>query len=224
MFDTSNVFTPLLSGYDILFQIGLAFLLSIFISFVYKMTHKGVAYSRSYIMTLILLALVTAMVMIAIGNNIARAFSLVGALSIIRFRTVVKDNKDTAFVFYSLAAGIACGSGALKVAIIGTVFIGVILLLLNLINYGYKNQERFLLKFMMLPDGDKTPVYQKLFEKFLERNDLVQVKSLKTGFIELSFNVQFKNTNESTKFVAELGLLEGVDKVFLFTGEDLEEP
>lgn len=224
MFETGNVLTPFLSGYDILFQIGLAFILGIFISFIYKLTHKGVSYSRSYIMTLIILALVTSMVMLAIGNNIARAFSLVGALSIIRFRTVVKDNKDTAFVFYSLTAGIACGAGALKVAIIGTTFIGFVLLLLNVVNFGFKNDKRFLVKFMMPPRGDEKPVYQDIFDKYLSRFDLVQMKSLRTGFLEMSFSIQFKDVKESDNFIGDLGLSEGLDKVLLFAGEDLEEP
>ena len=89
--------------HEILINIVLGFVLGIVISYVYKKTHKGLSYSQSFMLTLVFVTIIVSAVMMIIGNNLARAFALVGALSIIRFRTVVKDTKDTAYVFLALA-------------------------------------------------------------------------------------------------------------------------
>ena len=115
---TASIFDNILSKgvltswQDIVINIIIAFILGVIISWIYRRTHRGYSYSNSFISTLTILSMVTAFVMMVIGNNIARAFSLVGALSIIRFRTAVKDTRDTAFVFLSLAVGMAVGTGS----------------------------------------------------------------------------------------------------------------
>ena len=95
----------------VIINLVLSFILGLLISYVYRKTHKGLSYSQSFIITAVLVTVIVAMVIMIIGNNLARAFALVGALSIIRFRTVVKDTKDTAYIFWSLAAGMAAGTG-----------------------------------------------------------------------------------------------------------------
>ena len=87
---------------EILLNLSLAFVLGMIISYVYKITHKGLSYSQSFILTIVFVTVIVSMVIMVIENNLARAFALVGALSIIRFRTVVKDTKDTAFIFLGL--------------------------------------------------------------------------------------------------------------------------
>ena len=99
----AHVYLPV----EILLNLGLSFLLGMFVSFIYKITHKGLSYSQSFMLTNVFVAIIVCMVIMVIGNNLARAFALVGALSIIRFRTVVKDTKDTAFIFWSLASSFA---------------------------------------------------------------------------------------------------------------------
>ena len=116
---------------DILVNLLVAAILGLFISVVYKNTHRGLSYSQSFIVTIILVTVIVSMVMMVIGNNIARAFALVGALSIIRFRTVVKDTKDTAFVFMALAAGMAAGTSSYFLAIVGTGVISSVAFLLT---------------------------------------------------------------------------------------------
>ena len=96
---------------EIIFNLILSFFLGVLISFVYKKTHRGMSYSQSFMITNIFLSLIVCMVIMTIGNSIARAFALVGALSIIRFRTVIKDPKDIVFIFWSLATGMVCEQG-----------------------------------------------------------------------------------------------------------------
>ena len=111
---------------EVIINICLAFLLGMFISFIYKSTHKGLSYSQSFMLTLVYVTIIVSIVMMLIGNNLARAFALVGALSIIRFRTVVKDTKDTAYVFLSLAAGMACGTGSYFIALASSLIITIV--------------------------------------------------------------------------------------------------
>ena len=89
----------------------IAFLLGLFIAYIYRKTHQGLSYSQSFVLTIIFVTIIIGIVMMVIGNSLARAFALVGALSIIRFRAVVKDTKDTAYVFMALAVGMAAGTG-----------------------------------------------------------------------------------------------------------------
>ena len=111
---------------DILINMALAFGLGLIISYIYKVTHKGLSYSQSFMLTIVFVTFIVAVVMMVIGNNLARAFALVGALSIIRFRTVIKDTKDTAYIFLGLAAGMAAGTSSYFLAIAGVGFFSLI--------------------------------------------------------------------------------------------------
>ena len=116
----SNKMTFVYGPNEILVNMALAFVLGMVISYIYKITHKGLSYSQSFLLTIIFVTFIVSMVMMVIGNNLARAFALVGALSIIRFRTVIKDTKDTAFIFLGLAAGMAAGTSSYFLALSGT--------------------------------------------------------------------------------------------------------
>ena len=118
-------------------------------SIVYKKTHKGLSYSQSFMITNIFVCVIVCMVIMIIGNSLARAFALVGALSIIRFRTVIKDTKDIAYIFWSLAAGMACGTGSYFIAVIGTVIISLIAFILFKTNYGSIFRSEFILQFRL---------------------------------------------------------------------------
>ena len=122
------------SQFDILMNLTLSIFLGLFISYVYKLTHKGVSYSQSFMLTIVFVTIIVAMVMMVIGNNVARAFALVGALSIIRFRTVVKDTKDTAYIFLALAAGMAAGTSSYFLALSGSLITAAVAYILSLIH------------------------------------------------------------------------------------------
>ena len=105
--------------------------LAFFIYFIYKKTYSGVMYSKNFNVTILLVTIITTMVMMIIGSNLALSLGMVGALSIIRFRTAVKDAKDSAFIFWAIAVGIACGSGIYTIAILGSIIIALVLLFLS---------------------------------------------------------------------------------------------
>lgn len=121
--------------YEIIINMIAGLIFGLIISSIYRMTHKGVSYSQSFTLTLVFVTLIVSIVMMVIGSSLARAFALVGALSIIRFRTVVKDTKDTAFVFASLAMGMAAGTSNYFLAIAGTTFFCCAAVVLHKINY-----------------------------------------------------------------------------------------
>jgi len=125
-----------LSPTAIVFNIGLAFLLSVLVAIVYRRTHTGLSYSQSFTMTIVFISVIISIVMMVIGASIVRAFALLGALSMIRFRTVVKDTKDTAFIFGALAIGMACGTGAHIIAIFGSAAIMIVAYILHRSNFG----------------------------------------------------------------------------------------
>ena len=111
---------------EMLIAIVLSFVLSLFIVFIYKITYAGVCYSRSFAGCLIMIGMVTAVVIQVITSNVVLSLGMVGALSIVRFRTAVKEPSDTAFLFWAIATGIICGAGYITISILATLILGVL--------------------------------------------------------------------------------------------------
>jgi uncharacterized membrane protein YhiD involved in acid resistance len=164
--------------------------------------------------------MVTALVIMVIGNNLARAFGLVGAMSIIRFRTAVKDTQDIVFIFFSLAAGMAAGVGLKFLSLFGTLFIGTVLFTLSRTNYAKPHRKEFLLQFQCrLTDGEGP--YLPTIEKFCKRNKLVNMQSMgPEDLFELSFNIQLKDRKKHSEFVRELNQLPQLEQIRLYFDED----
>ena len=141
------------------------FLVSIF----YRKSYHGPNYSPSFVQAIVILSMVTALVIMVIGNNLARAFGLVGAMSIIRFRTAVKDTQDIVFIFFSLATGMAAGVGLRILAIVGTLLIGFILVALHNFNYARLHKKEFLIQFICRMKEMENP-YLPIFEKYCKQH------------------------------------------------------
>ncbi len=129
--DMTNIMKVDLTPVQIILSYLLAFALAFIWATVYRKTHSGIAYTRSFYLTLLLISPIVAMVMMAIGSNVALSLGLVGALSIIRFRTVIKDTKDMTFLFLGIGIGLCCGANAWIVAIIGTALISAITIVIS---------------------------------------------------------------------------------------------
>jgi len=205
---------------DVVFNLVLAFVLGLLVATVYRLTNRHRALSQSFLMTLVILAMVVALVMMVIGNSIARAFSLVGALSIIRFRTVVKDNRDIAFVFFGLAAGMAAGVGNYQIAIAGVGTIIVILLLLDFVQFGIIRRGIYLLRFQIIPTDTDESIFKDVFERMLRSYNRLTVKTVKMGqFMEHSYLVRLKRGVSDERFIDELSAIEGMERVILLSEE-----
>ncbi len=202
-------------AHDILINMGLAVILGMFISFVYRITHKGLSYSQSFMLTIVFITIIVSMVMMVIGNNVARAFALVGALSIIRFRTVVKDTKDTAFIFLALSAGMAAGTSSYFLATIGTTIVLVVAAILDTTNYGSLYKSEFILK-MRVTNSSGEPVYSSVINEFTKTANILHVEGAGDGNSTLlTFDVIMKNELEPKDLVQSIQNIDGVSEVML---------
>ena len=203
---------------DILLNLALAFVFGMVISFIYKSTHKGLSYSQSFMLTLVFVTVIVAMVMMVIGNNLARAFALVGALSIIRFRTVVKDTKDTAYVFLALATGMAAGTSSYFLGIAGVIVVSGIAVFLHAINYGSLYKSEFILCFRS-HSGDAT-VYSSVISEFAKSSGLLHVEpSGDGGSSKLTFDIVMRRDKDPDEFSRRIAEIEAISEVVLIASK-----
>ena len=191
-FKTGADQTVSLTLWETVFALSMSLLCSAIIGWVYRFTHKGIGYSQSYVQALILTSLVTTVIMMVIGSNIARAFSLVGALSIIRFRNAIKETRDVAFIFFAMAIAMANGTRFPAVALTATGFISSVLIALSFSNFGrnVKNTER-LLRIQLPPGIDPEVALSPTLNKLFDEYSIVLVESVKQGlFTEVLYSVR----------------------------------
>lgn len=205
---------------EMILNIVVAAALGFIISFLYRVAHRGLSYSQSFTLTILFVTVIVAVVMMVIGGSLARAFALVGALSIIRFRTVIKDTKDTTFVFLALAIGMAAGTSNYFLAFVGTLMIGALILIVNQYNYGVLFKSDFVIRFLYQKDSDEAS-YLAVFETFTRSNNLLHVEpSGDPDLIRLTFDVSVKEDSKPADFVSALNDLEGLTEVVLIASKN----
>ena len=210
----SNIEQTVYFPIEIILNLILSFFLGLFISYIYKITHKGMSYSQSFMITNIFISLIVCMVIMIIGNSLARAFALVGALSIIRFRTVVKDTKDTAYIFWALASGLACGTGNFNIAIIGNIIIGSVAYALHKTNYGSIYSSEFILQFRYgKASFEKIASYQKYLDTNCSSSTLLnsEIAGDKNS-LKLTFDIILKEDITMNNFISGLSKLKNVSE------------
>jgi len=213
---TTEVFTIT----DVVLTIVLSFVLALAIGWVYRDTHRGVAYSQSYVQTLVLMAMVVGIIMLVIGSNIARAFTLVGALSIVRFRNAVKETRDVGYIFFAMAIGMACGTRFYLLAVISTLVICALLWAMDRYNFFAKDAAVQLLKVRLPSDLPYATLFAGVFGRYLVRYDLVAMETVQAGTLtELVYSVEMKRGADQQAFLRELAGLNDNNKVVLITGQ-----
>ena len=204
---------------DIVFTIILSFLLSLVVAWTYKVTYKGVAYTQSFVHTLILMGMVVAIIMLVIGSNIARAFTLVGALSIVRFRNAIKDTRDVGFIFYTMGMGMAVGTRFYLLAVISTMMIAFIWWGISTLNMFAKDVQEQILKVRLPADMSYERLFTPVFTAYLNRYNLIAIETVQAGLLtELVYGIEFKKKADSRAFMEELRRLNDNNKVALITG------
>ncbi len=217
----NNLFQLSLSPGMFVRNLVVALICGIIISRIYCWTSKSPNSARSFVSALISLAMITAVVILVIGNNLARAFGLVGAMSIIRFRTAVKDVQDIVFIFFSLAIGMAAGIGQTAIAFVGTVCIGMVILIISRIQSFSDAHRNFLLQFSFTPESEDDAPYLPVFRKYCQKHHLLNLKHVEyDGHLDLSFYIKFKDQERKNGFVSELSRVGGVHDVNLFFDEE----
>ncbi len=204
---------------EILLNMALALVLGMVVAYVYRYTHKGLSYSQSFTLTLVFVATIVAVVMMVIGSSLARAFAMVGALSIIRFRTVVKDTKDTAFVFAALAEGMAAGTSSYFLAISSCIFITLIALVLYKTNFGSTYKSEFVLRFLFDQEHDSGSYLEKISD-FAKRSSLLHLEPSGDGrYLSLTFDISLKRNVDTGQFVTAVSGADGVSDVTLIASK-----
>lgn len=196
--------TPL----DMILTIALAFGIGVFIFFVFKKTFSGVMYSSSFGITLVALTMITSITILAVTSNVVLSLGMVGALSIVRFRTAIKEPLDIAFLFWSIAAGIILAAGLIPLAVIGSIVIGLILLIFA----GHKANVNPYILVVRCENQDSESNAMQYVGQNTDRM-VVKSKSVQKGLIETNYEVRLKNDN--TAFVNTLSGLEGVSSAVL---------
>ncbi len=188
------------------------------ISLVYLLTHKKEGYSQSFCVTIILLAPIVGMVILLIGNNVARAFSLAGAFALIRFRSAPGDPKDIAFVFMSVVMGLACGMGYWLYAGVATIIICLVIIILHITNFAGKKGDSYELKITVPETLNYVGAFDETLGKYTKSFKLIRVKSVDFGALfELTFSVDLKDDKQMREMLDDLRAMNGNLKIMLST-------
>lgn len=202
------------STVDVLLALGIAFVLGLFIFIIYKKTYSGVMYSDSFGVSLIAMAMITCLVIIAVTSNVVLSLGMVGALSIVRFRTAVKEPMDIAFLFWAIGVGIVLGAGLLPLAVIGSVIIGIVIVIFSTRKVG---DTPYIL--VVNCDNDNTEKEVKALICNSAKKNLLKSKTVNATGIELTYEVRLKG--DDTEFINNLSERNGVSNAVLvsYNGE-----
>lgn len=184
-----------------------ALILSMVIFLTYKLTFSGVMYNRKFNVSLVMLTLVTTMVMIVIGSDIALSLGMVGALSIVRFRTAIKDPRDTTYIFWSIGVGLSVGTGNYMVAAIGSLFLLCVLSIFSFSGFGKED------RYILIVRGNRSneeDIMKCVFNLF--KGSQMRSKNSTGNNLEIIYQIKIKN-NEDKNIVSELYSIEGVSAV-----------
>lgn len=187
---------------------SVSFCLGVFIFFIYKKTFSGVMYSSSFALTLIALTMITTVVILAVSSNVVLSLGMVGALSIVRFRTAIKEPSDIAFLFWAIAVGIVLAAGMIPLAIIGSVIIGLIILI-------FANKRLRITPYIIViscADHDSELRAKEFINQQVSRA-VIKSKSAQKGAIELNYEIRLKD--DDTDFINTLAEMPGINSAVL---------
>jgi Domain of unknown function (DUF4956) len=207
----------------VLASLLLAFALSLVIAWAYQVSYRGLAFQRSFAQTLALGGVVSAVAMLAIGDDIARGLGLVGALTLIRFRTTLKDTRDLVFAFASLAVGVACGVAAFGVAILGTAIFVAAGLAVAWSGFGRRQTFDAVLRLRAIPSRLEDRALHPVLGRHCRRWTLVNLRELDSDEQEQSYQVDLAHRAAGTGLLRDLGMLPGVTGTSLLMQDSLIE-
>lgn len=183
-------FTGSISIDKMIFSLLIAFLIGLFIVYIYRKTYTGVVYSKSFALCIILLAMVTSMIIRTISSNLSLSLGMVGALSIVRFRTAVKEPVDTGFMFWGITAGIMSGAGLYLVSILGSALLGLLYIVAYSMGFKVSSNYLLIIKYEASAHAEVSKIMKKISKKKLKS------KTLSKNVIELTFEIELKDVKE----------------------------
>ena len=212
---------PQLTLTVILINLAAAFVLSFVSAIIYRTTHKGLSYSQSFTVSLVVISFFIAAIVMVIGNSLALAFAAFGAVSLIRFRTAIKDARDIAFVLLAVAIGFASGTGSYIIAVSTTVLGLLIVYMLAKTNFGSIRKYDYVLSFSTHTDSFSSDKLRQVFGEYLKYDNLLNLVARENGkVLDQSFNVRFINASEVEKFAKALSQLPGVSSVDIISAKN----
>lgn len=210
MYNFSDVFksnflenVSIISILDIVLVLSLSFAIGLFIFFIYKKSFSGIMYSSSFGVTLISLTMITALLILAVTSNVVLSLGMVGALSIVRFRTAIKNPSDIVFLFWSIAAGIILAAGFIPLAVFGSLMIGIVLLL-------FSKEKSFEKPYILVVHVENNDIEKQVYNIMKDRVKKLSLKSksIMSGLIELNYEIRLKD--DDTDFINDLANIVGV--------------
>ena len=201
---------------EIFYSLCIAFVLALVLANIYRWTHQGFSYQRSFIQTIVLACIVISIMIMAIGNNMARGLGILGAMAFVRFRTPIRDPRDVIFLFASLAIGIACGAQVFMVAILGTLFFGFTAFFLSWSPWASRREFEGLLRFMLPANSKAAGSLPEIFAQYCTGSELVATREAIQGeVLEYAYQVRLIDPSYKVDLVDAIAKLPEASEVSL---------
>ena len=189
---------------ELLIALFASAILSMLVSLIYRQTHSGLSYSRSFVLSIVIMSITVSFIMLIIGSNLARAFSLVGALSIVRYRNAIKDTQDISYIFLAISVGMACGTKLYGMAVVFTLFSGALMLILDKVSFGSEGRVNRLFSFTYQSDDKIGGNIENTLAKLTKNTAFLLSKEVAGSQEILTFEVDVPKHNVMSTFVDEL--------------------
>jgi hypothetical protein len=201
---------------EIFYSLCIAFVLAMVLANIYRWTHQGFSYQRSFIQTLVLVNIAVAIMIMAIGNNMARGLGILGAMAFVRFRTPIRDPRDVVFIFASLAIGISCGAQGFMVAILGTLFFGFTAFFLSWSPWASRREFEGLLRFMLPADSSSQKLLAEIFGQYCTSTEIIATREAIQGeVLEYAYQVRLIDPSYKVDLVDAVAKLPEASEVSL---------
>ena len=198
----------------------LSFLLSTLLAYVYQKTYRGLSYSRNYVQSVVLISIIAAVIIQAIGDSLARGLGIMAAMAIIRFRTNFKDPRDTLFLFASLAAGISCGAFAFATAIFGTVSFALVAIILFYSPLGPDKYFDGMLRFNMPTEHASSEQFQSIMQSHCKAFALITIREIEQGKrMDYAYHIKLQAKKTSEELLQNLKRIQDLQQVNLMMQE-----
>ncbi|MHA1648338.1 MAG: DUF4956 domain-containing protein [Promethearchaeota archaeon] len=201
--DSFKIINPTISSTtfaDVIIMLFWSISLSILIAITYRGTHKSISYSQNFTQTLVLLGVIVSFIMLIIGSDIARAFTLVGALSIVRFRNAIKETRDVGFIFFTMAVGMACGTRFYIVAMILAITGSLLMYFMFVGSFGQKGLAQDIIEMNIPAEEEYSKLLNPIFNQYLKFFSILSVDSINDKLNRISFVVTFKRKSPIFRF------------------------
>src|SRR3989344_4507744 len=206
----------------VVMNIMISFVFMLMISWVYQKTHTGISYSRSFLTSLVVIGMLAAIAMMILSNNLVQALGVLGIFALIRFRTILKDTKDIAYLFFALTVGMAIGTNNYVIATVSTPLLCGMLLLFYRYDFGSSARSGFLLT-IVVDGGFDITAAESSMHPFVRRQQFLQARTHVDGGQEYYFSLMFSKGADMGAFVRQIKDLAGVKTVELISGKNATE-